>query len=175
MEASQEVNKKEQKAAQTLIDAVLVDDLRQLESLLADGFNPNSADDHGLTALMVAAGRGKLGLVKLLLSKGADVNTQNYAGKWPMGGKTALMFAASEGHLATVNEILLAGSTLDTQDADGETALMKAASNGHFEVVKLLLSAGADVRIENKNGETALAQAESMGQLKIAELLKSTL
>lgn len=166
------MSKAKRKAAEVLIDAVLTSDQSKLESLLGDGFDPNATDDRGATALMVAAGNGKLGLVKSLLSNQADVNVQDFQGLWPLGGRTALMFAASDGHVEIVKLLIAKGANVDAQDSDGETALMKSAFNGHVAIAEFLLSVGASLVLQNSTGDTALDLAESIGQANIAELLK---
>lgn len=48
-------------------------DVEQVEQLLAEGIDPNQTDDEGYSALQAAAENDHLAVVKLLVSKGADV------------------------------------------------------------------------------------------------------
>ncbi|MCR4529707.1 ankyrin repeat domain-containing protein [Acinetobacter venetianus] len=48
-------------------------DLEQVEKLLAEGINPNQTDDEGYSALQAAAENDNLAVVKLLVSKGANI------------------------------------------------------------------------------------------------------
>ncbi|ENW06136.1 ankyrin repeat domain-containing protein [Acinetobacter beijerinckii] len=48
-------------------------DVKQVEQLLAEGVDPNQTDDEGYSALQAAAENDHLGVVKLLVSKGANV------------------------------------------------------------------------------------------------------
>lgn len=48
-------------------------DLEQVEKLLAEGIDPNQTDDEGYSALQAAAENDNLTVVKLLVSKGANV------------------------------------------------------------------------------------------------------
>lgn len=166
------LNKVKRKVAETLIKSVLANDLSGLELLLSERVDLNSTDDHGVTALMIAAGRGKLELVRLLLTSGADVNIQDFQGKWPSAGKTALMFAATGGHTEIAKMLIANGANVDAKDNEGETALMQAAFNGQIAIVELLLTAGASVNLQNSEGETAATLAENIGQVRISELLK---
>ena len=59
-------------------------DMEQVEQLLADGIDPNQTDDEGYSALQAAAENDHLAVVKLLVSKGANVA---YKGR---GGPTCL-------------------------------------------------------------------------------------
>ena len=49
-------------------------DLGHVEQCLADGVDVNTADDEGYSALHAAAENDHLEVVKLLISKGADIN-----------------------------------------------------------------------------------------------------
>ncbi|MEF9994675.1 MAG: ankyrin repeat domain-containing protein [Acinetobacter sp.] len=60
-------------------------DVEQVEQLLEDGTDPNQTDDEGYSALQAAAENDHLAVVKLLVSKGANVS---YKGEY-----TALQLA----------------------------------------------------------------------------------
>ena len=65
-------------------------DMEQVEQLLADGIDPNQTDDEGYSALQAAAENDNLTVVKLLVSKGANVAYQ--------GEYTALQLAEMAEH-----------------------------------------------------------------------------
>jgi len=65
-------------------------DLEQVEKLLAEGIDPNQTDDEGYSALQAAAENDNLTVVKLLVSKGANVAYQ--------GEYTALQLAEMAEH-----------------------------------------------------------------------------
>ncbi len=48
-------------------------DVEQVEQLLVEGIDPNQTDDEGYSALQAAAENDHLAVVKLLVSKGANV------------------------------------------------------------------------------------------------------
>lgn len=48
-------------------------DVEQVEQLLEDGIDPNQTDDEGYNALQAAAENDNLAVVRLLVSKGANV------------------------------------------------------------------------------------------------------
>ena len=89
---------------------------------------------------MTAARTGRLGPVKALLSRGADVD-----GKEERRGQTALMWAAAEGHAAVVQELIEAGADFRARVPSGFTPLLFAVREGRIGVVRVLLKAGADV------------------------------
>jgi ankyrin repeat protein len=65
-------------------------DVEQVEQLLAGGTDPNQTDDEGYSALQAAAENDHLAVVKLLVSKGANVT---YKGEY-----TALQLAEMAEH-----------------------------------------------------------------------------
>lgn len=48
-------------------------DVKQVEQLLAEGVDPNQTDDEGYSALQAGAENDHFAIVKLLVSKGANV------------------------------------------------------------------------------------------------------
>ena len=107
--------------------------------------------------------------VKLLLTKGADVNARTDDG-------TALMMAVRWGHTDIVKLLLDAGAQVDARHRLGYSALMRSASRSipemnpprgqplappAAEIMRLLLAKGADVNFLGRDGETALMEANS--------------
>ena len=83
--------------------------------------------------------------MKLLLEKGADVESKIY------DGQTPLSWAAEKGHEAVVKLLLEKGADVESKDRhDGQTPLSWAAEKGHEAVVKLLLEKGADVESKDR-------------------------
>ena len=58
-----------------------ITDLKLTQALMEDGAKPNAQDAFGSTALMLAAARGKVAMVRYLLSHGADKTILNCHGK----------------------------------------------------------------------------------------------
>ena len=100
---------------------------------------------YGRTPLWWAAEKGHEAVVKLLLEKGADVESKDR-----YYGQTPLSWAAEKGHEAVVKLLLEKGADVESKDEYGRTPLWWAAEKGHEAVVKLLLEKGADV--ESKDG-----------------------
>ena len=92
--------------------------------------------------------------MKLLLEKGAELETKDNSGRTP------LSYAAEKGHEAVVKLLLEKGAELETKDTSyGQTPLSYAAEKGHEAVVKLLLEKGAE--LETK--DTRWSDAAVMG------------
>jgi ankyrin repeat protein len=121
-----------------LREAVVLDDLALARARLDAGDDPNTGEFryHG-PLLMIAAGNGQLGIVELLLDRGANTETTDDL------GQTALLWAATMGQLAAVSLLLERGANLNGKDWSGQTPLAAAAVRGHRDIVDLLLERGA--------------------------------
>ena len=111
--------------------------------------DPNTQDNDGRTALMVASKNGHQQVVELLLNEKADLNIQNN------DGMTALMLASKNGHQQVVELLLNEKADPNIQNNDGRTALMLASGNGHQQVVELLLNEKSDPNIQDNDNWTA--------------------
>ena len=154
-----------------LFQAVVSNRTEELSRSVAGGADVNAANENGWTPLMVAASRGNLEAIDLLLAAGADPGPA--APTRDVSGFTALMAAAYYGHPEAAAALLQAGAEPGATDNHyyGETALMLAVKRGDFQTVKVLLDGGADAGAANRAGVTALMYAASYGRLKIIKLL----
>ncbi|XP_069344314.1 ankyrin repeat domain-containing protein 6 isoform X3 [Eulemur rufifrons] len=105
---------------------------------------------HGRTPLHLAANKGHLSVVQILLKAGCDLDVQDD------GDQTALHRATVVGNTEIIAALIQEGCALDRQDKDGNTALHEASWHGFSQSVKLLVKAGANVLARNKAGNTAL-------------------
>jgi|SRR5208283_892360 ankyrin repeat protein len=105
--------------------------------------------------MFMAAQRGDVKTVRLLLEKGADINYKHAM----VLGHTPMTIAAAWGHIEVVSLLLDHGASVDQQNEDGVSTLQCAASTAKSEMVKLLLDRKADVNHRDKNGRTPLFDA----------------
>jgi ankyrin repeat protein len=105
--------------------------------------------------MFMAAQRGDVETVKLLLEKGADINYKHAM----VLGHTPMTIAAAWGHTEIVSLLLDHGASVDQQNEDGVSTLQCAASTDKSELVKLLLDRKADVNHRDKAGRTPLFDA----------------
>jgi uncharacterized protein len=86
-------------------------------------------------------------------------------------GWTPLHYAATGGHLEIVALLLDQNAYIDAASPNGTTPLMMAAEYGSAEAVKLLLDAGADPSLKNQLGLTAIDFANRASRDDSAELI----
>jgi len=143
-----------------------------IDYLVREGFDVNTRDGDGKTALIRASGIipavADIGpeKVRVLIEHGADVNvTYN-------GTLTALTEAVFAGYGDIAWILLENGADVNARYGDKNTPLMVAAMKGRRNLLQLLLEYGADVTLKNMFGKTALSFAEERGDAEIAHLLR---
>ncbi len=132
--------------------------------LAAQGFPADDIDAiiaNRTTPLMKAAHLGNVGVIRELLSAGADIAARN------ADGNNALWLACVGRHLDAIDALVEAGIDLDNSNDNGATALMYASSSGKADVVAHLLAKGADIRTETLDGFSALDMAASLECLNL--------
>ncbi|XP_032265175.1 ankyrin repeat domain-containing protein 6 isoform X4 [Phoca vitulina] len=120
---------------------------------------------HGRTPLHLAANKGHLPVVQILLKAGCDLDVQDD------GDQTALHRATVVGNTDVIAALIQEGCALDRQDKDGNTALHEASWHGFSQSAKLLVKAGANVLAKNKAGDTALHVAAALNHKKVVKIL----
>ncbi|MBO4330397.1 MAG: ankyrin repeat domain-containing protein [Rhodocyclaceae bacterium] len=155
----------------SLQDALLyaaAGDHADIAELLLDAGAPVNAtanwDDRKYTALMAAAWQGNFEVARLLVARGAAIDSLDEC------GQTALMYAAG-GHGRVVRFLLEHGADAGVA-GKYRTALMSAASCGCVDIARMLLAAGADIHAR-KEGTTALLCAAQAGRLAMVRFLAS--
>jgi ankyrin repeat protein len=129
-----------------------------------------------MTALLTAIHTQNIDLVKLLLSFGAEVNTQTTRGLI----RTPLQLAAELGCLEIVQLLIKEGAQVNASPARraGGTALQFAAISGNCNIAAELLNHGADPEAppSNFDGRWPIEGAAEHGRLDMIDyLLKVTL
>ena len=123
--------------------------LELIRKSLAAGINCDVRDLGGRTPFHSAAGRGRLGALKLLENEGCDIHTSDWRGFTP------LLHAINNGHYH-VAKYLIAKYDKNSIDHPSawlhDTALMIATAKGHTLLVKKLLQAGSDPSMTNSSG-----------------------
>ena len=145
--------------------------LERLEALIGeDAAAANAWSRDGFSPLSLAIFGGRAEAVRLLLDRGADVETLSRHATIQVRPLQTAAFVRD----AELGRMLLeAGADPDSQAEGGFTALHSAAQNGDLEFARLLLGHGADASVE-VGGKRAVDFAEAAGAGEVVELLRAT-
>lgn len=178
--------------------AVNRDDGTTIKALVSRGFDVNSRNPEGQTALHLALRDQSPRVMRSLWEVTAlDVNAVNANGETPLmmaalrgdlewasrliergarvhqGGWSPLHYAAAGPEPKVVALLLDRGAPVDARSPNNTTPLMMAARYGAEPSVDLLLARGADKRVLNDRGMDAAAFASTAGRDRLVERLGS--
>lgn len=129
--------------------------------------DPNSRDESGSPALLIAAKKGFINVLRVFLERG----TLEIMATDP-DGHTALHACSRLGLVDPIQSLLRRKADPTFQDSKGRTALHYAALYGQTDVVKILLSAtGVEVAIRDNMGATCLRAAFQSTHIEVVHLL----
>jgi ankyrin repeat protein len=163
------------------IAAVTFDQPATVEKLLARGIDPNTPNEKGVAAILIAL-QSESPRAAMVLAKHpkTNLNAHNHAGETPLmlaainnqiqlakvliehgadvnkPGWTPLHYAATRGHREMMRLLLDHDAYLDSESPNGTTPLMMAAYSAPPLAVKLLLEEGADPTLVNQSNTSAL-------------------
>ena len=132
--------------------------------LESEDIDVDAATHIGTTALIRAASSGHVGLVKLLMSRGADPTKANWYG-------SALHCAAEAGQCESIRFLLDSGMNIDLRDDFGRTPLHCAADQRHILAIELLLDMGADPNTRDHVGGKLIHDAAQIGDERLMRRL----
>ncbi|KAL4913323.1 ankyrin repeat-containing domain protein [Aspergillus aurantiobrunneus] len=141
-----------------------------LMKLLLDypAIDVDASSEDGRTPLSYTSELGRVQLVDLLLSRGAD------PGHKCQDGRAAHSYAAQAGHTQVFMGLIQTQKVqLDSRDSRAWTPLFWAAASGQQDMVRLLLELGADPDVRDGRGMTALAWALEKRHLHVARDLQA--
>ncbi|MBC8651364.1 ankyrin repeat domain-containing protein [Pseudomonas sp. MTM4] len=137
-------------------DAARHGDSPILDEFIQAGFDLNTADEKGYTALILAAYNGHADTVEQLLAAGADACAEDKR------GNTALMGAIFKGELRIAKRLLATECNPDQRNAAGQTPAMYAALFQRETLLDALRERGADLGASDPLGNSveSLARGE---------------
>ena len=143
-----------------------------VEQLVRRGADANLALLDGKTPLYLAARRGYLEVVRILLhAPGIRVKHETGERLHPLEA------AALQGHKDIVRLLLRNGADPNIKSSTGFTPLHVACVAGNTAIVEMLLQSGADPEVEagepGRVGQTACDLAELEGHREVASILKA--
>lgn len=180
--------------------AVADDRPQTVMQLLERGFDPNTVDENGQAAVLVAQARESYKVLdQLILWPDTRVEVRNSADESVLmlaaikgqlsrcqvliergadvnkTGWTPLHYAATGGHVEVIRLLLEHHAYIDAGSPNGSTPLMMAARYGNASAVKLLLEEGADPSLKNEQGMNAWDFADGVGRVESANIISAFL
>lgn len=127
----------------------------------------NTFSKDGFTALGLAAYFGNEEITRLLILRGADVNTpaNNGFNVFPIHS------AVASGNHNITKMLINAGANVNVTQQAGFTPLHAAAQLGDIEMIILLLENGAEIDVKMEGGKLPADLAKEKGFSEIAEIL----
>lgn len=153
--------------ASALHTAAWKGDLAVLTFLLESGQQPDSGNEGGMTAMMVAILRLSL-MTSRCVFRGGQAVQRNLVVDCRKEENEQVKQV-----VAVVQLLLHFGANVNAQSRDGKTALHCSTSDESYEVAKLLLDAGANGNTQDENGKTSLHYCIQEGGLIVTNLLLS--
>lgn len=180
--------------------ALANDNASIVQALLRRGFDPNSVNPDGQSALLVALRLPAPAVAQVLISHpDTKVEVRSEKDESPLmlaaikgqldlcrqliardadinkPGWAPLHYAASSGNAQVVKLLLDHYAYIDAESPNGSTPLMMAAMYGSADSVRVLLDAGADVNLKNSIGLNALDFARKAGHEDAGALIAAAI
>jgi uncharacterized protein len=122
--------------------AAVNNDLDMLKIALDGGGNPRAVTSvNASTALIAAARRGHVDIVRSLIAAKAPLNHVNSFG-WTALLEAVVLGNGSGNYTAVVDELVKANADVNIADRDGITALQHARRRGYSQIARILEGAG---------------------------------
>lgn len=148
----------------TFVTTLELGDLAQAEAWLDAGLPPDFMDSRIGSGLMIGAREGNIEMMRLFISRGANINRAN------CNGETAIILAAWRGQLAAVKWLVDRGARINAPPRQW-SPLHYAVFAGHRPVVDYLMEQGADINALSTNGSSGLMMAIYEGHEELARML----
>lgn len=140
--------------------------------LIYEGSDVNVFSKAGKIGILnMASYNGELGIIQLLLERGADINFQN------SGGVSPLASAILGDHLDIVEFFVQRGCNIELRTVMGKTPLLIVCASSErynknsYDIVSVLLDAGAKMDVVDNSGNSPLSYSRKLKNTKIEALL----
>jgi ankyrin repeat protein len=131
--ADAEMNAPLLRGPNAVITAALKQEWEVVRKLIDAGAAVESADETGLTPLMVAAKQGNVEMLRTLLERQARIEFMDFQ------GRTALHYALAAARLEAVQLLVLYAPTLEPASAAGRELLTAALKTGDMNIFQAIL------------------------------------
>ena len=124
--------------------------------LLERGVDVNARRKDSLTSLHLAAYKGRVEIVQVLINHGANTMLEDEEGETALHILSRGGYDSQEQGVSTARLLLERGVDVNARRKDGCTLLHLEAFKGSVEVVQVLIDHGANTTLETEEGVTAL-------------------
>ncbi|OPB44479.1 hypothetical protein A0O28_0027980 [Trichoderma guizhouense] len=142
--------------------AVLEMHSRKMDQWAAEAYGePFNLETLRLTPLAWAAMNGHTATIRILIKKGANIETKDHKGFTP------LMWAVMNGHKGTIELLIANDAYIMAKDNDGRTLF------GHADetILEILFAKATNLKVEDEAGRTPLAWAAATKNIMLASFL----
>ena len=148
-----------QAANESLWEASRTGDTTRITAALAQGADVNAKARYDVTPLIFAAGNGRLEAVKLLLSRGADVNAQD------------TFYRGRAADMAIVNGYIDVAVLLVQNGSDADSALAGGVQSNNEALTRAALAG----KVTRQGLQSAIAMAGTMKRDSLVPLIKGAI
>lgn len=141
-----------------------------VEETVKNGMDVNCVLKCGWTGLMYAANSANIQIVEYLLSKGANVNSNNDMFNVLMAACSSTISNQAD-VLSCVTKLINAGADVNSHDRYHMSPLIYAAREGRELVVVKLLDSGANINKQDSRGWSALSWSVSKNHIAVVKIL----
>ncbi len=151
--------------AWNLVESVIRNNPVNTALLLERGADPNAVSSVGNSALMYAAEKGNMQIMRMLVASGADVNTSGF------NGATPLFLAIFNNDFQATKYLLEQGANPNVKDDFGVTPLLYTAATNQYQSADLLMFYNADPGVRDAEGNDPLMAAVTFENLETSDVL----
>lgn len=139
-----------------------------LSTALDQGADVNSRneEENNMTLLINFINKGELDCIKLLIEKGADVNTGDKNGTTPL--YYAVLKKSKEESKVIIELLLDKRADINKKNNIGHNPLLDTLSKQNYEMAEFLITKGADVNVVSGYGDsTIMLTGENINLIKL--------
>ncbi len=152
-------------AEDLLFKAIEEENVQEVETLLQKGAKVEKKNEDGNTPLHVAAYKGNVDIIEILLKFGANPHERNYRD----GKKCPLHYAVIQGNIKAARVLLKSTNELYCRAENSASSLHLAARDGNISMITSLCKNGARIYYQDTYGHTPVYWAAQYGKEEALE------